>query len=203
MVGLERTSAEIRELKLKVQGLREEYRKLREQYRRWMIISISMLCLSCFFILLLIVLDPNSETYHDLLENRMAELQSTDDVVSDAEKNVKTESPQEELEAPFLEVETPVNEETIVFNDNKTGRYDEPKTEVFESETVNGFALPTLSAKPQKKVIHYEVKKNDNLWKIAKKFYGSPLYIKKIKRDNSLISDRIRPGTRLVLIVDE
>jgi len=65
------------------------------------------------------------------------------------------------------------------------------------------FGLPNSSNRKTTTIKRYIVKKNDNLWNIARKHFGSSRYIQKIKKDNSLISDDLIPGTRLILMVEE
>lgn len=67
------------------------------------------------------------------------------------------------------------------------------------------FVLPGASDQPKRRVEQYVVQKNDNLWKIIHKFWGTPTpqKIKKVMKDNGLSSPHIKPGHTLLLIMDD
>ncbi|PCJ52268.1 MAG: hypothetical protein COA79_24380 [Planctomycetota bacterium] len=50
----------------------------------------------------------------------------------------------------------------------------------------------------KKKVQYYIVKRNDSIWKISEKFYGTGKYVNRIKRENKL-KRILRPGTKLII----
>ena len=118
---------------------------------------------------------------------------------------------------PLANKETEANKATIKLPSGKkdtrtpTLALDEPKSSEDESSATPApsvaqpFSLPSSSNKAQKEVKRYVVQKNDSLWKIVGKYYGAatPTRIKKVMKDHGLTDINLRPGTTLLLIIDE
>lgn len=77
----------------------------------------------------------------------------------------------------------------------------EKDTGMTGERTEEAFTLPTSS--PETKLIYYKVKKNDTLSKIALKHFGTWKAYKKIKKDNNLSSDLVKPGQVLLIIKEK
>jgi hypothetical protein len=124
------------------------------------------------------------------------------------EDDDNTETSSEDLS--IGSVDTFIEDES---NENTETEYNPPST---NNTTSNSFGLPrrthsedasfglprSNSSEKRVRRITYYVKKDDNLWNISNKFYKSPRYIEKIKRDNSLVSNSLIPGTKLILIIE-
>jgi hypothetical protein len=84
---------------------------------------------------------------------------------------------------------------TGMVGEEEVAMVDEPETTASE----NTARVETAFAKAEqiieeKKSIDYIVKKDDNLWRIAKRFYKKGHFNKKIIEDNKLNSPEIKPG---------
>jgi hypothetical protein len=74
----------------------------------------------------------------------------------------------------------------------------------FSPPASQGFSLPGSSSRSKRRVEQYRVKKNDSLWKIVNRYYGTatPKKIQKVMKDNGLSNTQIMPGSTLLLIID-
>lgn len=91
------------------------------------------------------------------------------------------------LDSEEIEVKIAINLSTIVF--------DKIHERIIQDITVENLNLEMLQAMPS--IIGYIVKPNDNLWKIAKKYYTT---VDRIREINDMEADMIRPGDKLLIL---
>jgi len=91
------------------------------------------------------------------------------------------------LDSEEIEVKIAINLSTIVF--------DKIHDKIINNVTVEDLDLDMLQAMPS--IIGYIVKPNDNLWKIAKRYYTT---VDRIKEINDLESEMVRPGDKLLIL---
>ena len=218
-------NAEVRELRHRIREVRTENAELKVQYRRWLIFSVCLSVLSLLLAFLLVFIgapvitlpENNSPKVHHSAS--LPSLEEEDDlpVVHEEESDslwsdLALPDEDESLEEPITEKEPSSHFASLPLPDDLEDDLVEDTHQDSSAELATvppprksgGFALPGNS-QATRKVIHYTVKKNDSLWLICKRYFSRPTpgVIRKIKRDNSLVSDRIEPGMKLVLIIDE
>lgn len=91
------------------------------------------------------------------------------------------------LDSEEIEVKIAINLSTIVF--------DKIHEKIIHDITVENLNLEMLQAMPS--IIGYIVKPNDNLWRIAKKYYTT---VDRIREINDMEVDMIRPGDKLLIL---
>lgn len=216
MTELEILQRQLRESKMRLRELRTENAELKIQHRRWLIVSAIV---SVFSLLLSLVMVFTSGDIVIQGAGGMAGLPADDTawqqegptpaVVDNVELSPPSESFQpltppridDDLEAPPLILDEPEPEKPTMSTSPLTFP---SRAESSSRPATGGFVLPGSSAKPKKRVEQYVVQKNDSLWKIVSRFYGTatPKKIQKVMQDNGLVSSQIKPGSTLLLIID-
>ena len=233
MTELENLQVQLRESKMRLRELRTENAELKIQYRRWLLLSVGVSFLSfSLSIVLAIMLNsrpveadlPGSEVENELPKKEPSS-QGAPKSLNAPLKNSETDSlvpppidvPEPQRFIPLGNKEAEASKASLKLPSGKkdartpTLPIDEPKEAEEDSaatpapSVTQPFALPSSSNKAQKGVKRYVVQKNDSLWKIVGKYYGAatPTRIKKVMKDNGLSDINLRPGTTLLLIIDE
>lgn len=217
---------EIDRLKQSVKRLSGENKELRKQLFIYLSACFAISLISCCMMMYMVISNNKQVLVYLNEEQLISEttIQETNDSSRSDEElsfdiSIDNQTDDEVTEPVIVESTERNTEFTVDDEDFDVLRSDEPSSSVtnntrepariedtfsIPTETPEeGFGLPSFSDSSEKKIIRYVVKKNDNLWKIALKFYGSSRYIQKIKRDNSLRSDHLKPGERLILLIED
>jgi LysM repeat protein len=209
MLGDESFEVEVDRMKQNLKRFRRENAELKKQLVLYLSICFLVSVFSCSMMIYLIF--SNSPHINVIMSEDHGygkQKNPTDDIIEDVyldeDEVISSDLDTDELSVGIIDE---------VENDNFSVEVDDDTPENIENNDVS-FGLPTAKdevfglpntniVKKTMTIKRYIVKKNDNLWNISRKYFGSSRYIQKIKKDNSLISDDLIPGTRLILMIEK
>ena len=222
MTEQERLKSQIRESHMRLRELRTENAELKIQYRRWLNLSALISSMSLVLSLVMVFFPrevrvevPVQQTISDFT----AQQGDRDDFLGgdvhalpNDQGEALPESSQGEVLAPSLgglevlmapDIPVPIAEVATPADRKSSSPLDIDDSRGIDLPKMD-FALPGVGENIQR-VEQYLVRKNDNLWGIVKRFYGSatPAKVAKVARDNGLVGSRIKPGMTLMLIIDD
>jgi LysM repeat protein len=216
MTELENLQSQLRESKMRLRELRTENAELKIQYRRWLWVSagVSVLSLSLTIWVSLsgggeMVLQPYSVA--GSAQTAFVEPPTSSHSPVSPLPTTKFAFEPLAIDAPGFDLPEEPSVRRASENHLEAPALPLAATEIEESSTrsselvaTKAFSLPGSAGKPQKTVKRYVVQKNDSLWKIVNRFYGSatPQRIKKVMQDNGLGDTNLQPGVTLLLIID-
>jgi hypothetical protein len=215
MTDLEIIQRQLRESKMRLREVRTENAELKIQHRRWLVVSatVSVISLLLSFVMVfnsgdIVIQGEGSQmsvsldapVWHEesipLPVNEVEDLRSQEKI-----EEITPPRFDDALEAPPLVLDEPTpskpfRREPVLKLPSRAESRPEPVR--------SGFSLPSSSNKPKKRVEQYVVRKNDSLWKIVSRFYGTatPRKVQKVMKDNGLVNSQIKPGSTLLLIID-
>lgn len=177
---------EIKESRNEIRLVNNQFGQFKSsQKRMWAAAVVAILLIPT------LVLTLNSP---QLNKSEMEPVMAVNDLPMDTESVTVME---DEFQAPDFK------EETLAVDEGLFAPVDEPEDLFAEETPVENLPVTTVAFEksapeengiPESKVVDYIVKKNDSLWKIAHKLYGKGIMAEKIKADNKLKNDSLKPG---------
>lgn len=222
MTEQERLKSQIRESHMRLRELRTENAELKIQYRRWLNLSALISGVSLMFSLVMFFF-PREVFVQVPAEPAFSASPSQqgggddflgDQVVlaDDAQDGGFVDAPRiKNVETSLGGLEVLMAPDISTSIEDRADSWDKEPSSSFDIEDSRGLDLPKMDfalpgvAENIQRVEQYLVQKNDNLWGIVKRFYGSatPAKVAKVARDNDLVGSNIKPGMTLLLIIDD